>query len=361
MTLNAFLVQLLNGLVRRIDAVPRRRRAVADLRRHADRQLRARLVLHARHLRRVHDRRSHEPLAGGLDAWFWPSIVAAALGVGVVGALVERLLLRRIYRAPELFQLLATFALMLVVEDAVLYVWGPEDLLGPRAPGFGGAVDVLGRRFPTYDLLLIVVGPLVLLGLLWLLLTKTRWGTLVRAATAGSRDGRRARRRPGVAVHRRLRARDACLAGLGGALQLPREPANARPRPRDDRRRVRRRGRRRHGLDPRRVRRRAADRRDQGDLRRHRHRRRVRRRVLVLEADARRRVPRDGRRARRAAVGAARPAAGAGSRRLGRRGAAAARRPADDDRGARAARRARRVAVRDGVVAVPARCSRSTC
>ena len=44
-------------------------------------------------------------------------------------------LLRRIYRAPELFQLLATFALVLVFKDAALWLWGPEDLLGPRAPG----------------------------------------------------------------------------------------------------------------------------------------------------------------------------------------------------------------------------------
>jgi len=59
---------------------------------------------------------------------------------------------------------------------------GPEDLLGPRAPGLGGAIAIAGRQFPEYDLFLIVLGPVVL-GLLWLLLTRTRWGTLVRAAT----------------------------------------------------------------------------------------------------------------------------------------------------------------------------------
>jgi branched-subunit amino acid ABC-type transport system permease component len=64
----------------------------------------------------------------------------------------------------------------------VLRLWGPEELLGPRAAGFAGSVEILGRKVPSYDLLLIVVGPLVL-GLLWLLLTRTRWGTLVRAAT----------------------------------------------------------------------------------------------------------------------------------------------------------------------------------
>ena len=51
---------------------------------------------------------------------FWPALVLAALAVGVLGALIEMVLLRRIYKAPELFQLLATFALVLVIKDAVL-------------------------------------------------------------------------------------------------------------------------------------------------------------------------------------------------------------------------------------------------
>ena len=77
---------------------------------------------------------------------FWGGIVATALVVGVIGALIEIVLLRRIYRAPELFQLLATFALVLVINDATLWLWGPEDLLGPRAPGLRGAIEVLGRQ-----------------------------------------------------------------------------------------------------------------------------------------------------------------------------------------------------------------------
>ncbi len=154
---------------------------------------------------------------------FWPALLGAALAVGAIGALVEVLLLRRIYRAPELFQLLATFALVLVLKDAALWLWGPEDLLGPRAPGLGGAVDILGRRFPTYDLLLIVVGPLVLAAL-WLLLTRTRWGTLVRAATQ-DREMVGALGVNQAWLFTSVFALGAMLAGLGGALQLPREPA----------------------------------------------------------------------------------------------------------------------------------------
>ena len=163
-----------------------------------------------------------DKLGGGV--WFWPSLLMAALAVGVIGALVEILLLRRVYRAPELFQLLATFALMLVIKDAALWLWGPDDLLGPRAPGLSHAVPILGRMFPTYDLFLIVVGPVVL-GLIWLLLTRTRWGTLVRAATQ-DREMVGALGVNQAWLFTAVFALGTMLAGLGGALQLPREPAN---------------------------------------------------------------------------------------------------------------------------------------
>ena len=163
-----------------------------------------------------------ERLGGSIG--FWPSLLLAAVAVGVLGAVVEIVLLRRIYRAPELFQLLATFALVLVIKDAALWIWGPEELLGPRAPGLSGAVDILGRQFPSYDLFLIVVGPAVL-GLLWLLLTRTRWGTLVRAATQ-DREMVSALGVNQAWLFTAVFALGALLAGLGGALQLPREPAN---------------------------------------------------------------------------------------------------------------------------------------
>lgn len=155
---------------------------------------------------------------------FWSGVLCAALATGLVGVLIETLVLRRIYRAPEMFQLLATFALALVVKDVILHFWGAEDLLGPRAPGLRGAVEILGRRVPEYDLLLIAVGPAVL-GLLWLLMNRTRWGTLVRAATedremVGALGVDQAWLFTGVFFL------GAFLAGLGGALQLPREPAN---------------------------------------------------------------------------------------------------------------------------------------
>ena len=162
-----------------------------------------------------------ERLSGALG--FWVALPLAALIVGVLGALIEVVLLRRIYKAPELFQLLATFALVLVIKDAVLWLWGPDELLGPRAPGLSGSVSLLGRQFPSYDLFLIVVGPLVL-GAVWLLLTRTRFGTLVRAATQ-DREMVSALGVNQAWLFTAVFALGAMLAGLGGALQLPREPA----------------------------------------------------------------------------------------------------------------------------------------
>ena len=155
---------------------------------------------------------------------FWGGIVAAGLLVAALGALIELLLLRRIYQAPELFQLLATFALVLIINDAVQYIWGPEDLLGPRAPGLRGSVEILGRNFPTYDLFLIAIGPLVLL-LIHLMLAKTRFGRLIRAATQ-DREMVGALGVNQAMLFTVVFMLGAFLAGFGGALQVAREPAN---------------------------------------------------------------------------------------------------------------------------------------
>src|SRR5262249_25514117 len=93
----------------------------------------------------------------------WIAVLATALAVRVIGALIEILLLRRIYRAPELLQLIATFGVVLIVEDAALSIWGAEELLGPRAPGFRGTIELGNLVVPQYDVLSIVIAPVVLL------------------------------------------------------------------------------------------------------------------------------------------------------------------------------------------------------
>ncbi len=150
-------------------------------------------------------------------------LVAAAL-TGLVGLCIEVVLLRRVYRAPELLQLLITFGLVLVIEDLVVRIWGPLELLGPRAPGLRGAITIAGSQVPSYDLFLIAMGPLVF-GLVWLVLHRTRFGILVRAATQ-DRDMVAA-----LGVNQSLLFTGAlflggALAGFGGALQIPRAAAS---------------------------------------------------------------------------------------------------------------------------------------
>ena len=158
---------------------------------------------------------------GGGALGYYGGVALAALAVGGCGAAIELAVLRRIYRAPELFQLVATFGLVLIASDGVLMLFGPNELVGPRAPGLKGAVDILGRPYPAYELALIVLGPVVLAAL-WTLFHRTRWGTLVRAATqdremAGALGVNQAWLFTSVFFLGSL------LAGLGGAVQLPRE------------------------------------------------------------------------------------------------------------------------------------------
>lgn len=155
---------------------------------------------------------------------FWGAILLSGLAVGLLGMLVEMIVLRPVYRAPELFQLVATFGVILVIQDLALLIWGPEDLLGPRAPGLRGVVRIMGEPIPKYDIALLVITPFVAL-VLWYLITKTRLGILVRAATqdremVGALGVNQAWLFTGVF------ALGTALAGLGGALQLPKGGAD---------------------------------------------------------------------------------------------------------------------------------------
>ena len=158
-------------------------------------------------------------------AWgFWTSILLAGLVVGIIGIVVEMLVLRPVYKAPELFQLVASFGVILVVQDLTLLIWGADDFLGPRAPGLKGIIRIMGEPVPKYDLALIALTPFVAFALWWLI-TKTRTGILVRAATqdremVGALGVNQAWLFTGVFFL------GCALAGLGGAVQLPKGGAD---------------------------------------------------------------------------------------------------------------------------------------
>ncbi len=155
---------------------------------------------------------------------FWAGIALATLAVGVIGVIIEIFLLRRLYQAPELFLLMATFAVLLVIQDLARWVFGPEDLMGPMAPKLEGSINIMGALMPTYDIVLIIAAPLVLV-FLWLLLNRTRWGILVRAAT----EDREMLAALGVNqkwLFTSVFFLGSLLAGLGGAIQLPKGGAD---------------------------------------------------------------------------------------------------------------------------------------
>src|SRR5207249_2182443 len=105
--------------------------------------------------------------------------------------------------------------------DLVKLCWGSENLTGPAAPGLAGSVAIAGQLFPTYDLALIALGPLVAAGLWWLFY-RTRWGIVIRAATQ-DREMVAVLGVDQARIFTSVFALGSFLAGLGGALQVPRQ------------------------------------------------------------------------------------------------------------------------------------------
>ena len=151
------------------------------------------------------------------------AIFLGAACAGILGAAAEFLLLRRMTDAPELYQLVATFGLTLAMHDAMQWVFGVDEVFAPRFPGLKGSIAIGDSFFPTYQLAMIVLGPMVWLAL-HLLLRHSLFGRRLRAAT----QDRHMLAALGVNPKPLMLGAvvlGCALAGLGGALQLPKEPA----------------------------------------------------------------------------------------------------------------------------------------
>ena len=152
------------------------------------------------------------------------AMLMGAACAGLAGAVAEFFLLRRMVGAPELYQLVATFGLSLAMHDAMQWGFGPSEVFAPRFPGLTGSVQIGDEFFPVYQLAMIALGPVVLAGL-HLLLGKSLFGQRLRAAT----QDRTMLAALGVNPRPLMLGAvvlGCALAGLGGALQLPREPAH---------------------------------------------------------------------------------------------------------------------------------------
>jgi branched-subunit amino acid ABC-type transport system permease component len=150
---------------------------------------------------------------------FWLAIAGTTLAVGIVGLIVERVFLRFLYGRDHAYQLLLTFALVLIFNDLVRKVWGSNVLSVPLPQGMTGATNLAGIQYPTYRIFLTVAG-VVIAASLWFLTQKTRWGRQIRAATQ-DREMLAALGLPVPVISASVFVLGAALAGLGGALHAP--------------------------------------------------------------------------------------------------------------------------------------------
>lgn len=147
------------------------------------------------------------------------ALVAGGLSVAVVGPVVERGLLRFVYDRDETFQLLLTFAVVLMLEDAIRMVWGTSPLSTGGLYLLYGQVGILGVTVPVYNLIVIGAGLFIAL-LIGYMLTRTKFGRIIRAAA----DNREMAEALGVDmpwVYIRVFTLGTVLGTVGGALVIP--------------------------------------------------------------------------------------------------------------------------------------------
>ena len=155
-------------------------------------------------------------VAGGR---FWLTALGGALFVAALGGLVERLLFRHLYGKEELYQLLFTYALALILGDVAKMLWGTQQKSVSRPPELSSAFQVFGATIPSYNLLILLLGPAIALAF-WFVLQRTRVGRFIRAA-ALDRETLGALGVNVDALYTWVFMLASFLGGLGGALISP--------------------------------------------------------------------------------------------------------------------------------------------
>ncbi len=155
------------------------------------------------------------PAAGA----FWPAALFAALAIALLGAVVERLFFRSLYGREELYQLLFTYALVLILGDVAKFLWGTGQLSVSQPPGLAGSIQLFGTTQPLYNLFMMVIGPAIAVAG-WLVLNHTGAGRMVRAA-AYDREMLDALGANVGSIYTGMFVVASFLAGLSGALVTP--------------------------------------------------------------------------------------------------------------------------------------------
>jgi len=155
---------------------------------------------------------------------FWLGLLVGPLCVVVIGVLVEKYLLKKVYGRDVSYQLLLTFAVLLVLDDGVRMIWGSGYHIVEPPAILSGIMSIAGQDYPVYRFFLIVIGPIIG-GLLWSFFHFTKWGKIIRVA---SFDDVMAE---GVGInvpmiYTAVFALGTWLAALGGALASPLQSLN---------------------------------------------------------------------------------------------------------------------------------------
>jgi branched-chain amino acid transport system permease protein len=146
----------------------------------------------------------------GFTLNFWLAAVLAGLEVGILGALMERLLLRRL-AGQQLAQVLVTLGVSFMVADLCLMAWGGDPISVATPPSLAGFIRFAGGAFPLYRMAVIVIA-VVFAFALWLMLERTRLGAMIRAGV----DDPHMARVVGIPVSRLFTVVFGLGAGLAG-------------------------------------------------------------------------------------------------------------------------------------------------
>lgn len=161
--------------------------------------------------------------AGAPNPVLYLLLPAGAVAAAAVGAILEPTLLRPFYKRPEEYQLLMTFGLLMILEDLMRFVWGPDPLSASAVYENFGSITIGGARYPTYNLAIIAVG-IIAAVFLWAFIYRTRFGVLLRATS----QDRRMASALGVNVsliYIQAFTIGCFMAGLGGAMVVPSQSA----------------------------------------------------------------------------------------------------------------------------------------
>ncbi len=146
-----------------------------------------------------------------------------AVAAGALGALLEPSLLRPLYKRAEEYQLLITFGLLLILEDLMRLIWGPYPLSVSALYEGLGSLSIGESIYPTYNLVVIVIGGVAAAGL-WAFVYRTQFGVVLRATSQNKRMASAL----GVNVNRvyiEAFTLGCFMAGLGGAIVVPQQGA----------------------------------------------------------------------------------------------------------------------------------------